>query len=78
MTDTWQLLAECRGMDPELFHPTRGEDTRAAKATCRECVVRAECLTHALANNEFHGIWGGLCEKQRKKLRVRYRAERAA
>jgi hypothetical protein len=19
MTDTWQLLAECRGMDPELF-----------------------------------------------------------
>lgn len=44
----WAALAECRGLDPQLFFPTRGdmESMREAKAVCAACPVRAECLTH--------------------------------
>jgi WhiB family redox-sensing transcriptional regulator len=62
-------VAECKGMDPELFHPNRGEDTAAAKAVCAECLSRVECLEYALANNEKVGIWGGTSERERRALR---------
>lgn len=34
-------------------------DERPAKELCSTCVVRDECLEHALENNEMWGIWGG-------------------
>jgi WhiB family redox-sensing transcriptional regulator len=39
-----------------------------AKAICRECPVRRECLEHALSVGETHGIWGGLNEAERRGL----------
>jgi WhiB family redox-sensing transcriptional regulator len=41
---------------------------RAAKAICRSCIVRAECLEYALRIREPHGIWGALNEAERKQL----------
>ena len=35
---------------------------------CRECVVVAECLADALDNRIEFGIWGGMTERQRRKL----------
>lgn len=65
----WQALANCRGVDPALLFPERGESTREAKAMCRGCVVRAECLEYALEHGEKFGIWGGMSERERRRMR---------
>ena len=70
----WQDEANCLGVDPDLFFPERGASTREAKEVCRGCVVREDCLEYALANGEKFGIWGGLSERERRRLR-RQRAQ---
>jgi WhiB family redox-sensing transcriptional regulator len=66
---TWQTKANCMGVDPDLFFPERGASTREAKEVCRGCVVREDCLEYALANGETVGLWGGLSERERRRLR---------
>jgi WhiB family transcriptional regulator, redox-sensing transcriptional regulator len=68
---SWQRYANCLGVDPDLFFPERGGSTREAKEVCRGCVVRTECLQYALDNAEKFGIWGGLSERERRRLRRR-------
>ena len=71
----WRALAACRGVDPEIFHPSDEDDPSAAKAVCAECPVRESCLEHALAVREKHGVWGGLTERERRRvLRQRRRS----
>ncbi|NQW68122.1 MAG: WhiB family transcriptional regulator [Acidimicrobiaceae bacterium] len=70
----WQDQANCLGVDPDLFFPERGASTREAKEVCRGCEVRQQCLDYALANGEKFGIWGGLSERERRRLR-RQRAQ---
>ena len=65
----WQDLANCLGVDPDLFFPERGASTRKAKAICAECEVREECLNYAIDVGEKFGIWGGMSERERRKLR---------
>lgn len=65
----WMAAAACLGMDPDLFFPERGEDAEQAKAVCRTCAVRLECLDYALANSEKFGCWGGLSERARRRMR---------
>ena len=72
--DSWQLYANCLGVDPDLFFPERGASTKEAKQVCQGCVVREDCLEYALANGEKFGIWGGLSERERRRLR-RQRAQ---
>ena len=67
----WQELALCAQTDPEAFFPEKGGSTREAKRVCGSCEVRAECLDYALANDERFGIWGGLSERERRRLRRR-------
>ena len=62
---------------PDLFFPERGASTREAKEVCRGCVVREDCLEYALANGEKFGIWGGLSERERRKIRRRRALETA-
>jgi WhiB family redox-sensing transcriptional regulator len=64
----WTAAALCAQTDPDAFFPERGDSTREAKRVCRGCPVRAECLALALRNGEQHGVWGGLTERQRRKL----------
>ncbi len=66
---TWQRLANCLGVDPDLFFPERGASTREAKEVCRACVVRVDCLEYAITNGEKFGIWGGLSERERRRIR---------
>ena len=56
---------------PEAFFPEKGGSTREAKRVCLSCEVRAECLEYALGNDERFGIWGGLSERERRKLKKR-------
>ena len=67
--DDWKSKANCMGVDPDLFFPERGMSTREAKEVCRGCVVREDCLEYALANGEKFGIWGGMSERERRRLR---------
>ena len=66
---SWQDQANCMGVDPDLFFPERGASTREAKEVCRGCVVRLDCLEYALDSAEKFGIWGGLSERERRRLR---------
>ena len=65
----WQERALCAQTDPEAFFPEKGGSTREAKKVCRACEVRAECLEYALAHDERFGIWGGMSERERRRLR---------
>ncbi len=65
----WQERALCAQTDPEAFFPEKGGSTREAKKVCLSCDVRGECLDYALANDERFGIWGGLSERERRKLK---------
>ena len=67
----WQADALCSQTDPEAFFPEKGGSTRDAKRVCSSCEVRTECLEYALENDERFGIWGGLSERERRKLRKR-------
>jgi WhiB family transcriptional regulator, redox-sensing transcriptional regulator len=69
--EDWQESALCAQTDPEAFFPDRGGSARVAKAVCQQCPVRSECLGYALAHDERFGIWGGLSERERRKLKKR-------
>lgn len=68
---SWQERSLCAQTDPEAFFPEKGGSTREAKKVCLGCEVRSECLEYALANDERFGIWGGLSERERRKLKKR-------
>ena len=65
----WQSDALCAQTDPEAFFPEKGGSTRDAKKICSSCEVKAQCLEYALQNDERFGIWGGLSERERRRLR---------
>jgi WhiB family redox-sensing transcriptional regulator len=65
----WQDRALCAQTDPEAFFPEKGGSTREAKRVCRSCEVRTECLDYALEHDERFGIWGGLSERERRRLK---------
>ncbi|MEX0658663.1 MAG: WhiB family transcriptional regulator [Egibacteraceae bacterium] len=65
----WAPSAKCLQGDPEAFFPEKGGSTREAKRMCTLCDVREECLDYALANEERFGIWGGLSERERRRLK---------
>lgn len=67
----WQDRALCAETDPEAFFPEKGGSTREAKRICSGCEVRAQCLEYALAHDERFGIWGGLSERERRRLKRR-------
>jgi WhiB family redox-sensing transcriptional regulator len=65
----WYDQALCAQTDPEMFYPEKGGSVREAKKVCLACEVRDNCLTYALDNDERFGIWGGLSERERRKLK---------
>jgi len=60
-----------RKTDPEAFFPEKGGSTREAKKVCLSCSVRDDCLEYALGHDERFGIWGGLSERERRRLKKR-------
>ncbi len=77
----WRDRAACRDVDPELFFPVGStgdavQEIEAAKAVCRTCPVRAECLEFALQANQEAGVWGGASEEERRKMRSAWVAAR--
>jgi WhiB family transcriptional regulator, redox-sensing transcriptional regulator len=76
----WMDAAACRGMDTNRFFTegTNGKPTRAslpliagAKQVCAGCEVRLACATYALDEDIEFGVWGGLSQEERRKIRAK-------
>ncbi|MER7488022.1 WhiB family transcriptional regulator [Streptomyces sp. NPDC126497] len=81
--DNWRSRAACRTEDPDLFFPigTTGPalmQTEQAKAVCRRCPVREQCLRWALDTGQTIGVWGGTSETERRALKRRIAARRSS
>lgn len=69
----WMLGAACADEDAELFFSVSevgpgARQVAEAKAVCRACPVRAECLAYALENGLTEGVFGGLSAAERDAL----------
>ncbi|PID51055.1 MAG: WhiB family transcriptional regulator [Propionibacteriales bacterium] len=62
----WTLQAQCRGMEDALFPD--GKDQKRARQLCSGCPVQAVCLAEALDNRIEWGVWGGMTERERRRL----------
>lgn len=72
----WRHYAACAGEDPELFFPVGKTgpamyQAEEAKAICRKCPVREDCLEWSLENRVDFGVWGGLDEYERRTIKRR-------
>ena len=68
----WRKTADysCKGMGFSTFYPDNAVGVTAAKKICFGCPVQRLCLEYALQYSEDHGIWGGVSERSRKKMRL--------
>jgi WhiB family transcriptional regulator, redox-sensing transcriptional regulator len=66
----WRAIGLCRGSDTLVFYPPSEDDSLAeeAKTICALCAVRKPCLEFALSTREKHGVWGGLTERERRRV----------
>lgn len=70
----WRQRANCKEIaDPDVFFPigTTGpalDQIEQAKAICRQCAVKVDCLEWALSTHQESGVWGGLSEEERKSV----------
>ena len=67
----WKERAACRDLDTSLFFPESESDADEAKKVCATCPVREACLEFALVTRQNDGIWGGLTETERRRIRRR-------
>ncbi|ABS06121.1 WhiB family transcriptional regulator [Kineococcus radiotolerans] len=68
-SSSWREAGLCAQTDPEVFFPEKGGPSKTARAVCQSCDVRQQCLEYALAHDERFGIWGGLSERERRRLK---------
>ena len=66
MTD--ELTPACRDHDPELWFPLPTDDTAYAQRICYSCPLVDPCAERGMF--ERFGIWGGLTERDREKMRA--------
>ena len=69
--DDWRLQAACRDLDTAIFFPDSDDGAASAKAVCASCPVRDACLEFALVTRQDDGVWGGLDETERRRVRRR-------
>lgn len=69
--EDWREAAACRDLDTAVFFPETDDEVDAARAVCASCPVRDACLEFALVTRQDDGIWGGLTETERRRLRRR-------
>ncbi|MEE1617989.1 WhiB family transcriptional regulator [Brachybacterium sp. J144] len=68
---SWATRGACASMDPDGFF-VQGAEQHAVKAACGACPVQRECLADALNNRVDFGVWGGMTERERRRLLRRH------
>ncbi|HEY6624164.1 MAG TPA: WhiB family transcriptional regulator [Acidimicrobiales bacterium] len=67
----WMLWGACRGEPIETFFTGRGgEAYDRARRLCAGCPVRPECAEYAVADPLILGWWGGMSERERRRIRA--------
>ena len=76
----WADRALCAQTDPELFFPITGsaggyvtvdgDRFSTAKAICGRCPVIEPCAAYAMADPTLEGVWGGMTDRERKRMRA--------
>ena len=74
----WQHYALCGEVGGDVFFPAKGESCGPAKRICRACGVREPCLEYALGRDGLQGVWGGMSERERRRLKRQQRQEKRA
>ena len=71
----WRHRAACRNADLQTFFGPEHERPkeralreRRAKAICEVCPVVGPCAAYAITHRELYGVWGGLSERERRRL----------
>lgn len=77
-TQDWRQHAACRGMDTNIFFPSKGSSAYSPayltiKQICAECPVRQDCLDFVMAIEHGNsaprcGFWGGMSANARYAL----------
>ena len=70
----WRAKALCKGLPLDIFFEPENE--AQAVEICQQCEVRHSCLVEAVILSKktpypTEGVWGGLNQSQRSKLRGR-------
>lgn len=74
----WRVAAACRDSPVEMVpgvegsHAVMGSEVLAAKTVCGRCRVKEICLQNA---NGSPGVWGGLTQDERERLRMSQRVD---
>lgn len=79
----WMEDAECANSNSDVFFyngasilgSPQDPKFQEAKAICRRCPVRLECLEWAFLTHSHVGVWGGLLPRQRRELFAIWRRE---
>jgi hypothetical protein len=69
---SWAALGVCRDATAAFF-PERGQRFESALALCRGCPVVEPCRAYGLAHSSLKGIFGGLTEDERRRIRAEAR-----
>ncbi len=64
---SWMDAGACIGESPDIFF--ENVHLEEARRICRMCPVQSTCLDYALTQRIDHGVWGGLSERQRRRIR---------
>lgn len=68
--EDWRDRALCAQVDVgEMFFPEKSGSVREAKRVCMGCEVRAACLDYALRTEQDFGVFGGLSERERHRMK---------
>ncbi len=59
----------CAGKDTRLWFPEGGSNGAKAIRVCRECPLVDACAAWSLRQPRLHGVWGGLTEADRDRMR---------
>jgi WhiB family redox-sensing transcriptional regulator len=69
----WMADGNCAHESPATFFPSDGVGVEIARRICTTCPVREQCLEYALTNRIDNGVWGGLSERERRRVLKRRR-----
>lgn len=74
----WWSDGECQriGAPVDWFFPERGASAAPAKSICAVCPVIDECREYGMSQK--FGVWGGLSERERRRIRSQRARERGA
>lgn len=62
-------MAKCKGMETEIFFPNDYQGVLRARMICKQCPMRTQCLSTAVADADVYGVWGGTSRNERSWLR---------